>query len=123
MPIMPYHDPDRPYVNNWFASSEARDVDSFVKCITERNQDRLEKEKGACIIYTHFAYGFHTNGKIEPRFQFLMERLSKKNGWFIPVSSLLDYLLETRGQHIITKKERRQLERRWLIHKLMVGTT
>ena len=45
-PIMPYHDPQRPYVNYWFAASEGRDFDSFTKCISEQNQDRLEEEGG-----------------------------------------------------------------------------
>ena len=45
-PGMPYHDPDRPYVNYWFASSEGRDVESFVSTISEANQDRLAGEGG-----------------------------------------------------------------------------
>ena len=120
---MPYHDPERPYVNYWFASSEGANVESFNKCISEKNQDRLEKEGGACIMYTHFASGFYKNGSINSRFQFLIKRLSKKNGWFVPVSTLLDYLLEIRGHHDITDKERKQLERKWLLHKIRVGTT
>jgi hypothetical protein len=54
-PIMPYHDPKRPYVNYWFASSEGPNVEAFNRCIAERNQDRLEEEGGGCFMYTHFA--------------------------------------------------------------------
>ena len=61
---MPYRDPDRPYVNYWFASSEGAHVDSFNAMISERNQERLKNEGGACIMYAHLARGFLVNGKI-----------------------------------------------------------
>jgi hypothetical protein len=118
---MPYHDSQRPYVNYWFASSEGADINFFNKCISEKNQDRLEKEGGACIMSTHFAKGFYKNGVVNPRFKFLMKRLSKKNGWFVPVSTMLDYLLKIKGCHNITDKERNQLERKWLFNKIMIG--
>ena len=47
-PWMPYHDPQRPYVNYWYASSEGANVESFVRCLQEPNQERLEDEGGAC---------------------------------------------------------------------------
>ncbi len=120
-PVMPYHDPNRPYVNYWFASSEGPNVDAFNRCIDERNQDRLEEKGGCCIMYTHFAAGFYKDGKMNSRFKFLMDRLSKKNGWFVPVSILLDYLRKENGEHVITARERRFLERKWLLHKIRVG--
>ena len=122
-PVMPYHDPERKYVNYWFSSSEGADVKEFTNCITESNQDRLEEEGGACIMYTHFANGFCSDGKINSRFQSLMKRLSNKNGWFVPVYNLLDHITEIRGPHIISHKERKQLEIKWLCHKIRVGTT
>ncbi len=122
-PMMPYHDPKRPLVNCWFASSEGPDVNTFNQCITEQNQNRLEEEGGVCIMYTHFANGFYENECINSRFKFLLKRLSRKNGWFVPVSTLLDYLIEVKGYHHLTDKERRRLERKWLLHKIRVGTT
>lgn len=121
-PFMPYHDPKRPYVNYWFASSNGHDVSSFNKCISQKNQDRLEEEGGACIMYTHFAKGFIEDGKLDPKFKRLMTRLSQKNGWFVPVGTLLDYLLQVNGRHEITDSQRRRLERKWLFEKLFVGT-
>jgi hypothetical protein len=59
------------------------------------------------------------NGKINDRFVVLMERLSKMNGWFVPVRTLLDFILEVRGGHLITPSERNALERRWLLHKIV----
>ena len=122
-PLMPYHDPERPYVNAWFASSEGADVHAFNQCVSELNQDRLEAEGGACIMYTHLASGFATNGKVDRRFAQLMTRLARKNGWFVPVSTLLDYLAANRGTPDITRGQRRRLERRWLWSKLGVGST
>jgi hypothetical protein len=120
-PQMPYHDTERPYVDRWFASSEGPDVDSFAATLSEANQDRLEEEGGACIMYTHFGARFVLDGRIDSRFERLMRRLSAKNGWFVPVSTLLDHLAERRGRRVITAAERRMLERRWLAHKLRVG--
>jgi len=121
-PFQPYHDPRRPYVNNWFASSDGACCEKFNKCLTEESQDRLEEEGGACIMYTHFAAGFSDNGRLNPRFQSLVERLTKKNGWFVPVGTLLDYLRKINGPHDITDAERRHLECKWLWEKIFIGT-
>lgn len=117
-PVMPYHDPARSFVNYWFASSEGANVDSFNMTVSEENQDRLAAEGGACIMYTHFAYHFLENGEMNGRFRKLMHRLSKMNGWFVPVSTLLDYILLTRGHHVISQHERKTLESRWMWHKI-----
>jgi hypothetical protein len=55
---MPFHDPDRPFVKYWFASSEGPSVQTFNETLSEANQEKLEAEGGACIMYTHFANGF-----------------------------------------------------------------
>ena len=120
-PEMPYHDPDRPYVNRWFASSEGQRVNSFNECLSEANQDRLEAEGGACIMYTHFATGFAVDGAVNARFAELMTRLSQKNGWFVPVTTLLDFLAARQANPNIAPGRRRALERRWLVSKARIG--
>lgn len=120
-PVMPYHDPERPYVQAWFASSEGADVKAFNCCLGEAKQDRLEAEGGACIMYTHFASGFWSDGELNGRFRELMQRLASKNGWFVPVTTLLDHLVEKRGLTVLTSAQRRALERRWLRSKIRVG--
>jgi hypothetical protein len=120
-PIMPYFDAKRPYVNNWFASSEGSDCRAFCRTISGANQERLEEEGGACIMYTHFGRGdFYGGGQINLNFRKLMERMSRRNGWFVPVSTILDYIEGERGRHVISGKERNRLERKWLIHKITV---
>lgn len=122
-PMMPYHDPERPYVNHWFASSEGAEVNTFNRCLSEANQDRLEAQGGACIMYTHFACGFFSDRKMNRRFKGLMERLARKNAWLVPVTTMLDYLKTQHGETVITAAQRRGLERRWLLSKLRIGST
>jgi hypothetical protein len=122
-PFMPYFDEKRPYVNYWFASSEGANVSQFNKTISEENQDRLEDEGGICIMYTHFGADFFQDGRLNIRFKQLMERLSRKPGWFVPVSTLLDYILNTRGHYSISSAERFKLELKWIIRKIRMGGT
>ena len=35
-PLMPYHDPKRPYVNYWFASSDGAHCKEFTRCLAEK---------------------------------------------------------------------------------------
>ena len=122
-PFMPYHDPTKPYVNYWFASSEGNNVKMFNRCISDVNQDRLEEEGGACIMYTHFADGFCENGKLSDKFKKQMNRLSKKDGWFVPTSTLLDFLKTKNIIQLINSKQRTRLEWKWLFDKLVLGST
>lgn len=121
-PFMPYHDPERPYVNYWYCSSEGSNVRTFVDRIREAEQDRLEEEGGACIMYAHFGHGFYEHGSLAARFRELMARLSRRNGWFVPVSTLLDYLLSLKREAVIRPEERSRLELKWLLHKAWFGT-
>ena len=121
-PLMPYYDPQRPYVNYWYASSEGANVGSFVERLSEANQDRLEEQGGACIMYTHFGHGYYESGILDARFRRLMERLAKRNGWYAPVTVVLDRLLSLKRAATISDSERAQLERKWLLHKVRFGT-
>jgi hypothetical protein len=122
-PLMPYHDPRRPLVNYWFAGSNGMDLPRFNNCLSEKHQDQLEEEGGACIMYAHFAFGFLHRGSLDPRFRSLMERLAKKGGWFVPTSTVLDHLLAVNGHRDITDRQRSRLERKWLLEKITVGST
>jgi hypothetical protein len=117
-PFMPYHDPERPFVRAWFAASEGGLCSIFNETVAEREQDRLVEEGGASIVYTHFAKGFVHAGALDTRFVQLMRRLSRLDGWFVPVSTLLDHIATQRGIHQISRSERARLEWRWLRHKV-----
>ncbi len=123
-PSMPYHDATKPFVKTWYASTEGSNAEKFVRALSEDSQDRLEAEGGLCIMYTHFGHGFVSDrGAILPRFRELMQRLSAMNGWFVPVSTVLDYLESARGAVELGAPERRRLEARWLWEKLFRGTS
>jgi hypothetical protein len=121
-PAMPYHDSLRPYVNYWFASSEGSNVETFLRWVTERNIDELEAEGGACIMYVHFGHHFFDRGTLDSRFRAIMQNLAKRNVWFVPVSTLLDFLLARKTTTELTDQERARMERRWLLHKMRFGT-
>jgi hypothetical protein len=122
-PWMPYYDPTKPLVNAWYASTEGSNAPRFLDALSEANQDRLEAEGGACIMYTHFGHGFVERGTFVRRFEQLMRRLSDKNGWFVPVSVLLDHLQSQRGLTHLQSDQRRRLETRWLREKVFRGTS
>lgn len=122
-PYTPYHDPVRPGVPFWYSSSEGPDCPSFLKMVAEKNQDKLEEQGGLCIMYTHFGKGFVADQKLDPRFRELMYRLSRKNGWFAPVSTILDYIREKRGDYVINSVQLSELEWKWLGQKVFHGTS
>ena len=73
-------------------------------------------------MYTHFGMGFYQDGQLSSRFQSLIRRLSRKNGWFVPVSTLLDFLRKQNRGGTITGAQRAAMERRWLKEKVRTGT-
>ena len=69
-------------------------------------------------MYAHLGQDFYLDGQLNDRFRQLMIRLSRMNGWFVPVRTLLDYLVKAKETHQLADSERRQLERRWLISRI-----
>jgi hypothetical protein len=117
-PGMPYHDRHRPYVNYWFSSSDGADVERFNRLISERNQARLVREQGCCIVYTHLGKGFVKGEKLDATWEQLMKKLAQKNGWFVPASQLLDFLLEQKERQEISWIERQHLTTRWMLEQV-----
>jgi len=75
------------------------------------------KQGGVCIMYVHFACGFATEGVVNPRTEHLLRRLARRDGWFVPVSTLLDFLREERKTSIIPAAELLKMEQRWAFDK------
>jgi hypothetical protein len=122
-PEMPYHDSSKPFVNKWFASTEAPEVNSFNKLLTKTNLDKLESQKGCCIIYTHFGKNFFKDGILNPEFVGKMKDLAKMEGWFVPASEILDFIDSSNTSDEISFYSRFNLELKWLYHKIRVGGT
>lgn len=112
-PFMPYYDPRRPYVRHWFSSSYGAGVDSFCQLLSEENQDRLAEEGGACIVYSHLS-AFHG---VPARFETLLGRLGRMNGWFPTATELLEYVGHQRGWVDIGQHPwgRRRMQAHWLL--------
>lgn len=110
---MPYHDSRRPLVRWWFSCSDASDCAAFVKLLRPERQDRLEREGGWCIVATHFARNFVHSGGLDRLAAKRLEMLARRNGWFVPVSTVLDYLRETRTEDNFSDAEWGRMQWRW----------
>ena len=119
-PAMPYADPERPFVRRWFAGAEGATASAFLRTLSDANQDRLEREGGACIMYTHLASGFVEDGRVVPAVARAMRRLANKGGWFVPVSTLLDHIAAQRGVTTLRPSDRARLEWRWLASSVRI---
>jgi hypothetical protein len=109
-PSMPYHDTNKPYVNYWFSFSDGYLRPWFKKLISDKNIAKLVAERGASIVYTHFAY-FTKKDKsgiyrLDEDFKRQIAKISQqKDGWFVPVSVLLDRLLLMKNVLLYTTDE------------------
>ena len=122
-PIMPYHDSRRPYVRYWFSASEGQSYDAFCELLSEPNQARLLAEGGACIAYAHFGFGFVEGGRVRDEFARLIERLAALPGWFVPASTLLDFMRTQPGwREEADARTLRAMQYRWLGSRLRHGT-
>jgi len=97
-PEMPYRLSGTEYVNMWFSTADAPDVTAFVRLFSDEAIERLEHAGGLCIVSTHLGKGFVRDGVLDPRFETIIQRLSRKPGWFVPVTPMLDYLVRSRGK-------------------------
>lgn len=113
-PSMPYRDARRPAVPWWFSASDAENVQAFNQLISPSGQDQLEREGGICIVATHLGKGFCEGGVVHPETVRLLRRLSAKDGWFVPVGELLDWLRSQRqGEGALPENEWRRMQWRW----------
>jgi hypothetical protein len=120
-PEMPYRLKGTPYVQYWFSTTDAPDVDAFNRVLSKNLIDELEQEGGVRIISTHLGKGFVKDGKLNGTTRDILHYLSQKAGWFVPVSEILDYLL---GHHSAAGKQLGwlqtfRLESRFLLDKVL----
>lgn len=120
-PCMPYRRRDTPLANFWFSSSDGHTVEEFNDLIHPSNLDRLEREGGCCIVYTHFASGFvDGDGQVDSVFQERIKDLASRNGWFVPVGSVLDHLLagSEADDKFVDAGYQRRITRRWVVERV-----
>lgn len=91
-PSMPYRDPRRPLIPRWFSGSHAEGVEEFNSLLSSENQQKLEDERGACIVATHLGKDFVLGGEVDRDTRELLEELAGRPGWFPTVGELLAWL-------------------------------
>lgn len=119
-PKMPFIEKNKKYANYWFSSSDGHTVQEFNDLLSKSNIDKLRKEGGLCIVYTHFASGFvDINGELDQTLKANLEYLSKQNGWFVPASTVLDYLLKQKNNDFVNSWYINQLDLKWLFDRII----
>jgi len=120
-PTMPYHDERRPLVNWWFSAADADNCGEFNRLVRVEAQDQLEQDGGVAIVATHFGKGFVTDGRVNELTASLLERLSRRPGWFVPVGQLLEWLQRSGVGGSLPAAEWRRMQWRWLADLLTRG--
>lgn len=121
-PYTPYRERSKEkYSNYWFSSSDGMTADLFVKLLSQKNIDKLVREDGCAIVYTHFGYGFtDQNGNLRKDVQAAIEYLASKDGWFAPASEILDWMLERKHKkEIISGMQSTLLDARWMAERVV----
>jgi hypothetical protein len=118
-PKMPFREKRKIFSNYWFSSSDGHNLKQFNNLVTKSNIDKLKREKGLCIVYTHFASDFvDQQGKLDEIFKENINYLSKQNGWFVPANDILEYLLSQKKKDYVSSSYINKLDLRWLIDKI-----
>jgi hypothetical protein len=113
LPVV-YRRDDTPFVQHWFISADADNVEEFNALLGSHEQTALERAGGLCIISTHFGKGFVEKGRVHPETQRLLRELSARGGWFAPVSELLDAYVAQAGCPRLSGLPLLAMELRWL---------
>jgi hypothetical protein len=119
-PEMPYRVPAAQHVNLWFSTADAPDVGAFVRLLSRQNIDRLDRTGGVCIVSTHLGKGFARDGCLDSQVENIFKILSVKQGWYVPATELLDYLVEVQGKgRTLDAWQTAMLEMRYLVNKVV----
>lgn len=118
-PKMPFREKRKIFSNYWFSSSDGHNLKQFNNLVTKSNIDQLKRDKGLCIVYTHFASGFLDHqGKLNEIFKENINYLSKQNGWFVPANEILEHLLSHKKKDNVSSFYINKLDVRWVIDKI-----
>ena len=118
-PGSPYSDPTTPWVNLWFNTSDAPDARAFKRLVTEEGIDQLRARGSYTIISTHLGKGFVRDGRVDARVEELLRHVASLDGWFVPVSTLLDRLVEVHGRKVMKVPTRWLLESSHIVDRVL----
>jgi len=116
-PHTPYRLDATPFVRRWFSTSDGTNVDEFARVVHRGSIDRLHREGGVCILSTHLAKGFVTDGRVDLRVADALRYMSTLPGWFVPVSEVLDYLMMTAPTESLSRPALARLELRHAVDR------
>ena len=119
-PYMPYYDPLETLGEPWFASADGHDCRPSIA--VRRGRPGSFGQARRRVYHVHaLCQRIQREGKLNARFSGTDETSGQKNGWFVPVATLLDYLAAVHGRTEISDSQRRRLERKWLCEKIITG--
>lgn len=121
-PSIPYVDPKRPEFNYWFSTCDADSVFQFEERFTKKNMLKLINEQGTCILSTHFGKGYCKNGQVKDSVKRVLDFLASHEGWFVPVSEMLNKRLQSDYGKELSTTERTTMELRWLYESILYKT-
>ncbi len=93
----PYKTPSQNWGGCFFTTADAPTVYQFNRVVNEKALDKLARNNGYAIVSTHLGKGFYADGRLNKEFKRIVDHISDMNGWFVPVSELLDYLRDKGG--------------------------
>jgi len=119
-PYMPYKDKQyEEFCNYWYSSTFASNQWMFNKMVNKQSIDRLERDGGVCILYTHLGY-YYKKGEIDKGFKKTIEYLGrKKTGLYLPVGEVLNLLLEKKIENNIPEYIPFWFKKRIELHSLL----
>lgn len=117
-PEMPYRLDSTPSVAHWFSTTDVPNVSGFRRRVDRTALERLEEAGGVCIISTHLGKGFASEGRLDPAVDDTLRYLAGRPGWYVPVSTLLDYLREQGGAPRLGGLALFRLELRFLMEQV-----
>lgn len=115
---LPYSAKTLPFVKSCFFTSDVDNVEEFNEFLCVRNQKKLEEKRGVCIVSTHFGKGFVKNGELHQETKALLLKLSRRNGWFVPVCDILNFLKGRKDDNSIGGFDLFMLEFKWFLNSL-----
>jgi hypothetical protein len=115
---VPYRTKDTYGVRAYFPSCFADNAEEFIQLLSPNRQEKLERERGLCIVGTHFGKGFLRDGRVHPGVVDALTLLSARPGWYQPVSTILDYLATSAGIPLLEGYPLFRLEGRWFWHSV-----
>lgn len=117
-PCGPYRLASTPWVQYWFSTADAPEAGDFKRLVTRRNIDKLRADGGVCILSTHLGKRYATNGRVDPEIEDTLRYIASLQGWFRPVSEVLEFQLAQRPESALSGWQQLQLEGRHLTDRI-----